>query len=101
MGELCRWLEKKGFENQFYDGETRDVVDETIKNIQSWNQRLYTNESGIGDEITERIRALKTAAELESYYDLQQDVDYDDYENEGFNQLMSDDEFAPDLNGGE
>ena len=99
MGELCRWLEKKGFVNQFYDGETRDVVDETIKNIQSWNQRLYTNESGIGDEITQRIQSLKTAAELETYYDLDQDADYDDYENEGFNQLMKDDEFAADLNG--
>jgi hypothetical protein len=99
MGELVRWLEKKGFVNQFYDGETRDVVDETIKNIQSWNQRLYTNESGIGDEITQRIQSLKTAAELETYYDLDQDVDYDDYENEGFNQLMKDDEFAADLEG--
>ena len=98
MGELCRWLEKKGFVNQFYDGETRDVVDETIKNIQSWNQRLYTNESGIGDEINQRIQSLKTAAELESYYDVNPDVeDYDDYENEGFEQLFKDDEFAPDL----
>ena len=99
MGELVRWLEKKGFENQFYDGETRDVVDETIKNIQSWNQRLYTNESGIGDEITQRIQSLKTAAELESYYDIDPKLDYDDYENEGFNQLMKDDEFAADLEG--
>ena len=97
MGELVRWLEKKGFENQFYDGETRDIVDETIKNIQSWNQRLYTNESGIGDEITQRIQSLKTAAELENYYDLDPKLDYDDYENEGFNQLMKDDEFAADL----
>lgn len=99
MGELVRWLEKKGFENQFYDGETRDVVDETIKNIQSWNQRLYTNESGIGDEITQRIQSLKTAAELENYYDLDPKLDYDDYENEGFNQLMKDDEFSADLDG--
>ena len=98
MGELCRWLEKKGFVNQFYDGETRDVVDETIKNIQSWNQRLYTNESGIGDEINQRIQALKTAAELESYYDVNPNVeDYDDYENEGFEQLFKNDEFNPDL----
>lgn len=97
MGELVRWLEKKGFVNQFYDGETRDVVDETIKNIQSWNQRLYTNESGIGDEISQRIQSLKTAAELENYYDLDPKLDYDDYENEGFNQLMKDDEFAADL----
>ena len=98
MGELCRWLEKRGFVNRFYDGETRDVVDETIKNIQSWNQRLYTNESGIGDEITERIRALKTAAELESYYDLNDsENDYDNYENEGFESLFRDDEFEVEL----
>jgi hypothetical protein len=98
MGELCRWLEKRGFVNPFYDGETRDVVDETIKNIQSWNQRLYTNESGIGDEITQRIQALKTAAELESYYDLnEENTDFDNYENEGFEQLFQDDEFEAEL----
>ena len=98
MGELCRWLEKRGFINGFYDGETRDVVDETIKNIQSWNQRLYTNESGIGDEISQRIQALKTAAELESYYDLNEDeTDFDNYENEGFEQLFKNDEFEADL----
>ena len=98
MGELCRWLEKRGFVNRFYDGETRDVVDETIKNIQSWNQRLYTNESGIGDEISQRIQALKTAAELETYYDVDPNVsDYDNYETEGFDQLFSDEEFEADL----
>ena len=101
VGELCRWLEKKGFVNGFYDGATRDVVDETIKNIQSWNQRLYINESGIGYEITQRIRALQSAAELEreSYYNIDPDVDdYDNYENEGFKELFSeDDEFKVDL----
>ncbi len=102
MGELCRWLEKRGFVNRFYDGETRDVVDETIKNIQSWNQRLYTNESGIGDEISQRIKALKTAAELETYYDLNEsNTDFDNYENEGFEQLFRDEEFAADLEGDE
>lgn len=101
MGELCRWLEKKGFVNQFYDGETRDVVDETIKNIQSWNQRLYTNESGIGDEISQRIQSLKTAAELENYYDLEQDTDYDEYENEGFEQLFKEEEFEAKVGDGE
>ncbi len=99
MGELCRWLEKRGFVNRFYDGETRDIVDETIKNIQSWNQRLYTNESGIGDEISQRIQALKTAAELETYYDVDPNInDYDEYENEGFQQL--DEEFKVDIGDG-
>ena len=103
MGELCRWLEKRGFINRFYDGETRDIVDETIKNIQNWNQKLYVTESGIGDEITQRIQALKTAAELESYYDVDPNVDdYDNYDNDGFEQLF-DDEFQVDLSadGGE
>lgn len=104
MGELVRWLEKKGFKSQFYDGETRDIVDETIKNIQSWNQRLYTNESGIGEEINQRIQSLKTAAELETYYDLNQtDTDFDTYENEGFEELLEEieDEFKVDLEGEE
>ena len=101
MGELCRYLEKRGFINRFYDGETRDIVDETIKNIQSWNQRLYTTESGIGDEITQRIQALKTAAELETYYNVDPGIDdYDEYENEGFNGIMENDEFEADLDEG-
>ncbi len=96
-GELFRWLEKRGFKNQFYDGATRDEVDETLKNIQAWNQRLYTNESGIGDEITQRIQSLKAAAQLEGYYDLQPDVDYDEYENVGFEDLYKDEEFEAEL----
>jgi hypothetical protein len=59
---------------------------------------LYTNESGIGDEISQRIQALKTAAELESYYDLnEENTDFDNYENEGFEQLFKDDEFEAEL----
>lgn len=100
-GELVRWLEKRGFKNRFYDGATRDEVDETLKNIQSWNQRLYTNESGIGDEITQRIQSLKTAAQLENYYDLQPDTDFDEYENDGFEKLYKDEEFQTDLEEGE
>jgi len=37
VGELFRWLEKRGWKNKFFDGVTRDIVDETIKNIQSYN----------------------------------------------------------------
>ena len=100
-GELFRWLEKRGFKNRFYDGATRDEVDETLKNIQSWNQRLYTNESGIGDEITQRIKSLKTAAQLEGYYDLKPEGDLDEYENVGFEELYKDEDFEADLDEGE
>ena len=94
--ELYRWLEKRGWKNKYYDGATRDVVDETIKNIQAWNQRLYTEESGIGDEITRRIEALKTAKELEDNYFITDENTHDEldkYQNDGFDQLFSDEDF--------
>lgn len=96
VGELYRWLEKRGWKNKYYDGVTRDVVDETIKNIQAWNQRLYTEESGIGDEITRRIEALKTAKELEDNYfitDENTQDELDKYQNDGFDRLFSDEDF--------
>jgi len=101
VGELVKWLEKRGFRNTFYDDVTRDVVDETIKNIQNYNQRLYTNESGIGEEITRRIEALKNAQELENYYGVSdQEYDLDNYDNDGYTELMKEDEeFEVELGG--
>ena len=101
MGELVKWFEKRGWRNRFYDNVTRDIVDETIKNVQAFNQRLYTNENGIGDEITRRIEALKTANELENHYDIVQNYDLDEYENSGYVGLMrDDDEFVVELEEG-
>ena len=96
VGELVKWLEKSGWVNQFYDGVTRDVVDETIKNIQTYNQRLYTNESGIGEQIHDRVEGLRNVANSESYYDLQQSYDMDEFENAGYEELMND-EFNPEV----
>lgn len=85
FAEVGLWLEKRGRPNKFYDGTTRDVIDETLKNIQNYNQRLYVNEGGIGEEITERIEALKNANEKEEQiFGLQQDYDLEAYDNEGF-----------------
>lgn len=103
MGELIRWLEKRGWKNKFYDGVTRDIVDETIKNIQAGNRRLYVNEIGIGEEITRRIEALKSAKELEkeaSYYGLDKPFDLDEYEIEGYEDLLGEnDEFRAEVDG--
>ena len=95
VGELFRWLEKRGWRNKYYDGVTQDVVDETIKNIQNYNQRLYTNESGIGDEITHRIENLKMAKEIEeqSYFGADRDdYDLDNYDTAGYDSLFKDQE---------
>lgn len=96
-GELFKWLEKRGWKNKFYDNVTRDIIDETMKNIQSSNQRLYTNESGIGDEITQRLQQLKQTKDMENFYDTNVDFDQDEFENEGFEKLMSVEEFEADI----
>ena len=87
FAEVAYWLEKHGKINKFYDNVTRDVIDESIKNIQNYNQRLYTNEGGIGEEITTRLQALKAASALENstnMYGIQPDFNPDEYDNDAY-----------------
>ena len=84
VGELFAYLEKKGWQNKFYDGATNDIVDNTMKNIQLYVRTLYTNETGISDDIQKRIEGLKIAQELQDQYDTPSD-DLDNYEVEGYN----------------
>ena len=102
FGEAAKWMEKNGWRNRFYDNVTRDVVDETIKNFQSFVQRLYTNESNIGDEVTRRMEALKRTSELENgdnYYGTGDSHDLDAFEREGYEMSFDDEDedFAVDL----
>lgn len=89
FAEAAAWLEKRGWVNTYFDDVSRDIVDEVTQNLQAFNQRLYVNESGIGEEITARIEALKVAQHMESStYDLQQDFDLEKYDNEGYENLV-------------
>ena len=97
VGELFRWLEKRGWKNKFYDNVTRDIVDETMKNVQNFTQRLYTNETGISEEIDRRVAALQSAKELEDYYDTNKEYDLDEYDNAGYEELMKSEEFNPNI----
>ena len=97
FAEVGHWLEKRGRQNKFYDGTTRDIIDESIKNIENYNQRLYINEGGIGDEITQRLNALKSANQLEeSIFDLQKEYDLDEYDNDGYVMPEEQEEFIAD-----
>ena len=101
FGEAIKWLEKKGWRNTFFDGVTRDIVDESMKNFQSFNQRLYVNESSMGEEITRRLEALKNTAALEkeSYYGTDKEHDLDAFERDGYEVEFEgeSDEFEVDL----
>lgn len=75
MAELVLWFEKQGFQNKYFDDVTRDVVDETLKNIESWTQKLYINEGGIGEDINNRIERLNLANQQEDFYDINESPD--------------------------
>ena len=62
FGEAMAWLERRGWVNEYFDGTNRDIVDEILASLQSFNKRLYTDESSMGDQITDRIQALESAA---------------------------------------
>ena len=100
VGELVHWMEKAGFRAKYYNNVTNDIVDSTLKNVQNFNRNLYINESGIGDEISRRIEALKTVERLDNYYDIgnNSEDELDKFDNEGIDNLLKDnEEFEVDL----
>ncbi len=63
-GELCAFLEKLGFKPKYYDGAVHDEVDKSMKDIMYWLRYLYINETGIAEDIKERMEALKVSDKL-------------------------------------
>ena len=95
IGELCAYLEKKGFVVKYYDGTVRDEADYTTKDIKYWLQSLYVNEPGVAEEIEQRIENLKIAAQLTgSSFNEKEFRDY--LTNEGASKL-DEEEFRVDL----
>lgn len=89
FGEVFAYMEKTGTVLPYYDDVVRDEVDYTIKNMKNWLRYLYVNETGVGDEIDQRIENLKTAAVLEDeefdekdFRQYVKSVDEDDEEDE-------------------
>lgn len=78
FGEVFAYMEKTGTVLPYYDNVVRDEVDYTIKNMKNWLRYLYVNETGVGDEIDQRVENLKTAAALED----------DDFDEKDFRQYM-------------
>lgn len=94
-GEICAYLEKTGWINKFYDGVDRDIVDKTMKNIQGWIRHLYVNETGIADDIQNRIEALKAAKDLENQSDMATAEELDMSDSEAY--MIEDEDFNPEL----
>lgn len=74
-GEVFAYLEKQGYKVKYYDGAINDEVDKTIRDIQYWQRYMYLNETGIAEEIQERINGLKTSDAITG-----EDFDWDEYQ---------------------
>ena len=65
VSEIMQYLEKTGWVRKFHNDETRDIVDNTIKNIQAYNHRLYQSESTMTDQIDNLIASKRRMDALE------------------------------------
>lgn len=90
VGELFAYLEKTKWMNEFYSGVEKDIVDNTMKNIQKWSRNFYINESSIPEDVEARIQALKLANEMEEDMNRIEDDGMDTYYQE-----MEDEDFDP------
>lgn len=63
-GEVCAFLEKLGFKPKYYHGTINDEVDKSMRDVAYWSRYFYINETGIAEEIAERIENLKIADKL-------------------------------------
>ena len=113
FGEVVAWEEKRGWLNPHYDNVNRDIVDETLRSSQSFVQRLFTNETGLAEEIEERIQRLIIAAELDkedmqldqkrfeddSFFNLDINQDLEQYENDAYQELIVEEVLDADTTG--
>ena len=89
IGELCAFLEKRGWKNKFYDWVPRDEVDKVMQNLQKYTKRIVVGETNIAEELNEKLDAIQNLNRLEN--------DYND-DDEEFNKVMIEDSLADEYN---
>lgn len=63
VAELYDYMEKSGFQFEFYDNNSRDEVDKTIKDIQEYLRKLVLESTGLGTLLEEMARTRIQNAE--------------------------------------
>ena len=88
IGELCAYLEKKGFQNEFYDWQPKDEVDLVMKNLQNYTRRIVVGETNIAEELNEKLDQIQAMNKMEDYEE----------DDERYERLVVDDNLADELN---
>jgi len=88
IGELCAYLEKKGFLNHFYDWKPKDQVDLVMKNLQNYTRRIVVGETNIAEELNEKLDQIQHMNRLEDYQE----------EDDRYEKIVVDDTLADEFN---
>lgn len=88
IGELCAYMERKGFKNKFYDWKPKDEIDSVMKNLQNYTRRIVVGETNIAEELNEKLDQIQQMNKLEDYSE----------DEEKYNNIMIDDELADEFN---
>lgn len=75
VGELCAFLEKRGFKNEFYDWKPRDEIDKVMANLQKYTKRVILGETNIADELNTKLDQIQAMNDMENS-DAQEDERY-------------------------
>lgn len=81
VSDLCNYLEQKGFEFDFYDGEKRDIVDMTIADIKEWTVNYVRDATGIQQTYTLIEDAYKSSLEEQATQEAVSKVSLEDLIN--------------------
>ena len=91
IGELMVYYGKKGFHPKWHQ-EPQDSVDFCMKNIQTYLQRLVTNEGNLNEQVEDKRRVFNTTQKIE-----EMDEDLDKVAEEEVIEYEDEDEAAGDL----
>ena len=89
IGELCAFLEKRGFKNKFYDWVPRDEVDKVMQNLQKYTKRIVVGETNIAEELNNKLDQIEQMNRIE---------DDDNYEEDSYSKVSIDDSLADEFN---
>lgn len=89
IGELCAFLEKRGYKNKFYDWVPRDEVDKVMQNLQKYTKRIVIGETNIAEELNSKLDQIEQMNKIE---------EDDNFEDEKYSNVTIDDSLADEFN---
>lgn len=89
IGELCAFLEKRGYKNKFYDWVPHDEVDKVMQNLQKYTKRIVIGETNIAEELNNKLDQIEQMNRIE---------EDDNFEDEKYSNVAIDDNLADEYN---